>query len=293
MNIWDITEHYPEVGFKYLEKIYELQNVLIDHYVNIEGLPPYPLDVNSRDNQALLKDFGSRFIEELSEGFEAYVGSREKVLLGLSGLDPTEDVEGTLKLLLNFNEEQADAMHFIIELLIFSNIQPEDILNFIKKHQKNISTARLQKGDILELAMDIGYMTFMEYMGESSIDGFITVNYCDRFKEVEEYNSYIEYIRAGHIIPINPKVNQSSQKVSMLFLWHITHFLNLSRSLLKNKPWKQSETITNEEAYQSQLVQTFILYMGYLKFIGMKSEDIYFLYFKKNRVNLKRIESKY
>ena len=61
MDARDITEAVPIVSDgRYLEKIYELQKELIDHYVKIEGLPKYPLDVNTKKSQVIIKDFVGR-----------------------------------------------------------------------------------------------------------------------------------------------------------------------------------------------------------------------------------------
>ena len=71
MDARDIKEVPPVVeGGKYLEAIYSLQKELIDHYVSIEGLPQYPLDVNTKKNQLLIKDVVGRDLEELAEGYE-------------------------------------------------------------------------------------------------------------------------------------------------------------------------------------------------------------------------------
>ena len=72
MDSRDIQE-MPEKVFdgQYLEKIYELQKELLDGYIGIEGLPQYPININSKKSQVLIKDFVGRVIEELAEGYES------------------------------------------------------------------------------------------------------------------------------------------------------------------------------------------------------------------------------
>ena len=55
-------------GDKYLEEIYSMQKELLSGYIGIEGLPQYPIDINTKASQSLLKDFTARVVEELSEG---------------------------------------------------------------------------------------------------------------------------------------------------------------------------------------------------------------------------------
>lgn len=49
MDSRNIKEPTPQIeGGKHLEKIYDLQKELLDSYIKIEGLPSYPIDVNSK-----------------------------------------------------------------------------------------------------------------------------------------------------------------------------------------------------------------------------------------------------
>ena len=59
-------------GDKYLEEIYSMQKELLSGYIGIEGLPQYPIDINTKASQSLLKDFTARVVEELSEGYESF-----------------------------------------------------------------------------------------------------------------------------------------------------------------------------------------------------------------------------
>ena len=69
MDIRDIKEQAPLVDDKQLEEIYNLQKNLMEGYIGkIEkDLPMYPIDVNSRKGQAVLKDMSARVIDEIGE----------------------------------------------------------------------------------------------------------------------------------------------------------------------------------------------------------------------------------
>lgn len=68
-----IEEPIKVVGGKYLECMYSLQKELLEQYIKVEGLPQYPIDVNTKKSQIILKDFVGRVIEELAEGYEALI----------------------------------------------------------------------------------------------------------------------------------------------------------------------------------------------------------------------------
>ena len=289
MDIRDIKEE-PEIveNGKFLEKIYELQKVLLDHYIGIEGLPQYPVDVNTKSSQVLLKDFTGRVTEELAEGYESHILVHEmiqKVGMNLDLMD-TETYDQMISHLQNLNEEQADAIHFMVELLIYANIQPEDIKSWVIKKWKEtypISYTQVDTKcqDIIHLSMQLGMLDIRDYY-ENDLNSQ-KVYLLDESLTEEQ----IQYLPGGRVYSWD--LVDNSRKV----LWDVTYALNISRNCLKNKPWKQSGVMTNESLYQSKLVEAFVYMMGYYALLGMDSSQIYYLYFKKNKVNQFRIASKY
>jgi hypothetical protein len=289
MDIRDFKEEPRAINDgKYLEEIYSLQKVLIDHYVGIEGLPPYPVNVNTKSSQVLLKDFTGRVVEELAEGYESHLlvlelYNNNKYLHDLTSDDKV--IKMVINHLQNLNEEQADAMHFMTELLIYANIQPEDIRSWInQKGAKSLYRAIYDEEDILDMAMTIGYINIMDSLNSD----FLTGRDIDFSKWLNE--KQLSYIRGGL------KMNLGSLNtfdISEKFLWAVTYAINISRNCLKNKPWKQSGVMTDETLYQSKVVEAFVYMAGYFRFLGMTSYDVYYLYFKKNLANQFRIRSKY
>lgn len=282
MDIRDIKEEPVEVkDSKYLEKIYELQKELLDSYIKIEGLPKYPIDVNTKKSQVILKDMIGRVVEELSEGYESHLLVRDIVesVGGNIQLLSQENYDKMISHLQNLNEEQADAMHFMVELLIYANIQPEDIQSWIDKKGSpyNIS---MDKSDILNNAMILGYHQGLEDYDKEDIRRVM-------FLPIESDENTMKYIPGG--ILYNKNLISDNRKS----LWDITYALNIARNCLKNKPWKQSGVMTNELQFQSLLVESLVYMMGYYSTLGLTSESLYYLYFKKNCINKFRIASNY
>ena len=286
MDARDIKEIPPVVeDGRYLEAIYSLQKELIDHYVGIEGLPQYPLDVNTKKNQLLIKDFVGRVIEELAEGYESFklVGEiTEKNQLWFNG-DYNNEYVQMLNHLQNANEEQADALHFMVELLIFANIQPEDIDSYCNKicddlnqHTLTLTTNTLHKAGM------IGYnMLKVDNGSEVTTPVLNLLSLLDSDKDTS-------LIKGGSLYSSSSYLEMKSN------MWDVVYHLNIARNYLKNKPWKQSQMMTNESAFQEELVKAFIKLIGYFYTLGLTHlEDIYILYFKKQRVNKFRIHSNY
>jgi hypothetical protein len=283
MNVLEIKDG------RYLEKIYELQKELIDHYVEIEGLPMYPIEVDSKQNQALLKDFGRRFVEELAEGYQELedlmiiVKCNQYYFQGATYKQADEIADKVIRL----NEELADSMHFLIELLIYANIQPSDIDRYIsKKLQIEFSPLDIEGVDIITYAMA----------------------YCSKLTDKVEAISFES--KHDHKIDLHRFILQTTSlpsdlmlagttlapdclETSCAWLWTITYGMNLSLNCLKNKPWKQTTEQTNVELFQEGLVRTFITYMGYLSYLGLGSKEVFFNYYQKNRDNYERIMTGY
>ena len=287
MDARDITEAVPIVSDgRYLEKIYELQKELIDHYVKIEGLPKYPLDVNTKKSQVIIKDFVGRVIEELAEGYESMVLIHQLSTKNLNWAYnySSEEYVQCINHLQNVSEEMADAMHFMVELLIYVNIQPEDILEYIHQEAGNESFSKL-----------INLFNCHNVIGISMAYGAGLIS-----QNMDIINRGVDLLSVEPLIVDNIQLYQAAHIHSSSFygdfksiLWDVTYHLNIARNFLKNKPWKQSQMMTDEIRFQSEIVKGFILMMGAFSLLDISPETLFFIYFKKNRANAFRIRSNY
>lgn len=100
MNIEDVKK-VPEVP-NILKAIFERQEELAIKYKEIEGLPDWPFDIDNPISQVWIKDFLWRICEEIAESMEAYIAKER----------------------LHTLEEIADALHFIVEIMILTDTSP-------------------------------------------------------------------------------------------------------------------------------------------------------------------------
>jgi len=80
--------------------IWDKQSALLDRYIGVEKLPEYPLNLDTKEHQLIMKDLLARVVEELAESFECL--KKDEI-----------DMPGAV-------EELADALHFIVEAMIFT-----------------------------------------------------------------------------------------------------------------------------------------------------------------------------
>lgn len=300
MDSRDIKENpRPLADNEVFAELYRLQLGLIDNYVSIEGLPSYPVNVNTKDAQILLKDFTGRVIEELSEGFQAYeevsniTEQNQLWWNGGSHFNKQAYVE-MLNHLQNANEEQADALHFFLELLIYANIYPDDIHAYLNKYIQDKIAKHIvfnSTGKSLEQLIELDTLNKAMLIGEIMLSNNFLHETPYRTNLLNNLDG-ITSIEIGHLLggSCYHKLVYSNLKY---MLWDISHHLNISRNYLKNKPWKQTQMMTQELYYQQELVTAFVMMLGYFKYLGIDVQNLYFLYFKKNMVNQFRIKSKY
>lgn len=293
---------------QYLEELFSLQKGLLDDYIKIEGLPQYPININTKKSQVLIKDFIGRVIEELAEGYESILSVKELTFthkywynLG-TAIESSEERKGfelAISHLQNISEEMVDALHFFLELLIYVNITPEDLKNWfinqythkrgLKEYIENVTKGKYDLNNTLDM---LGF-TFQIMEKGSTVGPYNSIDLLEKYKIThDEKGIDLRYLTMSSLI--------TTSGVSIDYpgvLWGITYVLNLARNCLKNKPWKQSGVITDENNFRSMIIEAFVammvLFRNMLRDKLEWYDDLYWLYFKKNQVNHFRIKSKY
>ena len=267
MDVRDIKEEVIYPGYGSFSDLFALQKILVNHYVKIEGLPSYPLDINTKKSQDIIKDFSARIIEELGEAFESYE-------LMMNMFHQGESEKDMIPTLQNFNEEIADALHFWLELMIFSGFE----------------TAHLKKW--MEMDWEVSFRNpdlLSEYfkLGAFFVEGAIPMRSLSKRMIIKDEDLNEEFLRGGRALS---KVIMNNMKI---YLWDITYHLQIARNTLKNKPWKQSHMLTDLGQYEDALKKTAYSLFTFLYFVGINKESLFHIYYKKNKVNQFRIQSKY
>jgi dimeric dUTPase (all-alpha-NTP-PPase superfamily) len=256
-----------------LEGLFDLQAKLVDGYIAIEKLPTYPIHLDSRPGQALIRDFLGRLSEELSEAYEEY----EKIHYILLNNQSKRDIP---KLVHKANEEWADCMHFYLEVLLYSNIDAYTIEKYVER--------LAQEGIIFDsLISDEPLQSLLNYTRHENIkEGF--------------------YIRQSRVITLDDRewdadlltygyksYYADSLEPMAILSWNCIHTLNKAQNCLKNKAWKQKDQKTNVAKYHESLMIAFIHFLRLTDFVGLDKLGILENYQYKNQINLKRQKDKY
>lgn len=75
--------------------------------------------------------------------------------------------------------------------------------------------------------------------------------------------------------------------------YYIIEKVGLAMNCLKNKPWKQSQMMTDEDKFYGFMKESLLMLLAVLVRAGLTAKDVYGLYFRKNEVNKFRQRSNY
>ena len=277
-----------------LEKIFQLHKGLLEKYLPIEGLPHWPVNVNKREAQIILKDMSARVIEELGEGYESTTYVLE--MLDKLGFNfnrwESEDYRQLLNHLQNSNEEQADAIAFFMNLLFYSNIGVDDVKNYlVAKGLNKMVDGTIPKGD---MSTDFIMMVGLGILQNRFEDAKENLHTWDLFnKQLFEQFNINDYEKVASYTPAFHKLSWEYHDVEAKMCWELSYHLSVARNYLKNKPWKQTGEMTDEQRYQEEIVIAFLELLGYFRFIGFTGESLLQLRYKKHLVCEFRIRSHY
>lgn len=200
MNILDFqASDFDEKTW--LEEVFEKQLGVMRKYAEIEKMPDWPLNVNTREGQKWFKDFLWRTTEEIAESYEAFLNG-----------DETHTIE-----------ELADALHFFVELLILAGF--------------DVKWAREQ----------IWNNDPMADVPQTAAEAYLKAHF----------------------------------------------WLGMVGNTLKNKPWKQTEMLTDEKKFEQMLANSLRALLQAFYVHGANDNVIHSFYTRKNQVNQFRQRSNY
>lgn len=273
MDIRDVTFRVEELpqefrNGQYLEALIYLQKQLLVDYQKIESLADYPIDINTKSGQTLIKDFIARVIEECGEAMESYYQANTKISNGHSPKTAHND-------LINFNEELADALHFFLELLIYVNFHTDE----------HFSPFLLSKAEHLKVKIVPGGDTISNMAILAKVEAKLA-------KRTKHYTISIP-LDIADLAPGGRSFSDKIINTMEVTLWKMVYYLQISRNTLKNKPWKQTQMLTDVKVFYAYLAEALYQFMLFNTLVGISPLALLKIYALKNKVNRFRINSKY
>lgn len=271
-----IAPYEPGKGF---DQIMTLQKNLLSHYQQIEGLPPYPVNPHIKVNQILLKDFTARVTEEIGEAYESLIKGAEAISR------PEGDSLSKIKYAyFNLYEEMADALHFTMELFIYLGIGADELKSYFMPNKAP--------------GLDTDWLGFTYRVAEGSLANTYDLYHHTIIRNPDWATILGEVDFKNMALPTGRVLNRVFSMDNTMYLfpylaWESTYRLQMARNALKNKPWKQSEMVSDGKVLETNVIKSFIYYLALCQLLGLNEENIYYLYCRKNHINQFRVKSKY
>lgn len=246
--------------------VWRKQTKLMEAYKAAGRLSQWPIDINNPKSEAFYRELFGFLEEEIIE-------ASEQVDLLLDTLENNK--EGAKNVLIDLNEEVADALHFWIETFIFLSFMPRSF----EKYYEDLSAQyylNSGRGDIFKLAFQFSenYLRKEGKLAELSGASTYTV-------EMEP----LPYEQAGSRISL-----ESKELYESLTLKTIKH-LQLAKNCLKNKYWKSKEYEVNVALFNQHLMEAWIYWTMSLVALGLRPAALIQNYLLKNKINHNKIST--
>lgn len=258
------------------ERVYNWQLELMKALKDKGRLPEYPMDnIHTREGQEFLRNLLTFAVEEILEALEQLEENLQFFR------EPNS--EGALNGIEKYNEELADVNHFMIELMVFMNIDTDALRAYYNQLFDEQQINHLKSPSILEMAFDYAK--------------FINFNQGNKDQRIKTMGFPLITILELHYEPFRKagtKISQPLIHEHQNLMFPAMRYLFKARNQLKMKYWKVGKEIEDPTPeIQKLIMEAWLHWVVYMDFAGVTTESFYKTYYAKNRVNLDRIENGY
>ena len=110
----------------------------------------------------------------------------------------------------------------------------------------------------------------------------------EKYHEIEKANGLLQ----TEDVPVN--IHDAAGQARLKdFAWRVTEELGEAMNTLKNKPWKQSQMLTDETHYLEEIADAFHFFIELCILSGLDAQSLFDIYFDKSAVNKFRQRSNY
>lgn len=252
------------------------QKGLLNEYIVLEGLPDYPVNLQEKEGQLIIKEFIGRAIEELSEAYDAMLEAFKAAA--------SNNKKTAIRYLSDYNEEISDFWHFLCEILLYSDMDSDNIEVMIQGY---LSENPQYEGFYRDGRPWKFFLQMGGYINSPDDRGCIR-NKMDRFTIATEDEMINDPMLCG-----GRRVSETLIQDHAVLLWQITHELYQLANLLKNRRWTTTERIVNQQQYKYQMVMVLMAVGTYMNFIGLGEIQMVTNFQTKGKVLKARIQEGY
>ncbi len=250
-----------------------LQAKLISMYVSLGSLPD-SCDINTKAGQKLLRDICFYLLVELNEAFEIL----EQILHASTNNKP----QAIPELLEAYNEEWADAWHFILELNDYAGLSGLLLSNYTFLNVSNDTRI----SDILENTLHLEDVLYNSAARLNQMELVASLSQ-------PSYNLGVDANTLSLLGLSTFKISPEHLEIHQAYNHSIIKEYALCLNELKIKDWSQSTRESNLNNFYNKLFKSFFLVIRYMHYLGKPFAKIFEIYESKNQKNVQRIQAKY
>jgi NTP pyrophosphatase (non-canonical NTP hydrolase) len=262
-----------------LERMFYRQKQVMKRLIDDSKLPPFPYDINQKENQQHFRSLHGFLVEELFEFKEAY----SKLVEYVEQPENKLDSEILLELLASVNQEYSDVLAFAFELLIYAGITEDDIRLFVKDNLKKLEMPELIHEDTLK----------------TILDSAAVMNSLNMFTFQRSEYRLLDLSDIYPISSVNGDITLGLKCSAHLLAFMATPITQILEdyasitSLLKKKPWRENGPDTDLEVFGSKLIDATLGILSLGQLYGATPYSIYVQYINKAILNIERQNNNY
>lgn len=258
-----------------LTEMFQMQKRLLERYSVLEDMPQLPLDLSMRKNQELLKKFTDRLVEELSEAYTQYLLAYHHVSANMR-----EEAQEHIEL---FNEELADAWHFMLEILLVVGVDVYGVRDWItgKIHTDPIVEGILMPDNLLK-----GLLIYSGFLNQR--DGKMIPR---RDRDSWTVFSTPETVQRPEVQG-GAKVSDKQCEDLAVFSWEVTHRLKIAMNQLKGRDWYHADDVkVNLIEFNESLFEALVALCRMMVYIDKGELSIFNSFVLKDRILWERLKT--
>lgn len=256
-------------------EMFQMQKRLLERYSVLEDMPPLPLDLSLRKNQELLKKFSDRLVEELSEAYGQYQLAYQHIASNMRE-EAKEHIE-------NFNEELADAWHFMMELLLVSGVDEHGLRGWIRG---KIFSDPIVEGMLMPDNLLKGLLIYSGFLNQR--DGKSTPK-----RDRDSWTVFsLNEIGDKPEIQGGAKVSDKQCEDLAVFSWEVTHRLKIATNQLKGRDWHHADDVkVNMIEFNEMLFEALVALCRMMVYIDKGELSIFNSFVLKDRILWERLKT--
>ena len=250
-----------------LRLMLEAKKFFLNILISKNKLPWYPIDLRTEPGQAVIRDFSTRMAEELSELFSE-IEKLTELTTGNANFDRDEEAI----VMANLNEEFADVVHFMLNIVLYSGLDYNAVLDRYHKIAQQVGST-FDDNNPLDNILSLARLDIIYSQNTSLLPT----------------HSRVSILRKDALYCVPNNITLDNLESFKVMFWEINHEIQKLINLLKIRYWRTEDSNLSSATYTNQLYSVLDRVFVLLSMLNFTSVSLARVFYIKHYINLKRI----